>query len=141
MHKTDEQFLSDLYRGAKMGVETIDSVLDKVKNQKMKEELIKEQHDYKKFELKAMEELIKIGGKPHDIPAMQKMGSKMGILFNTAVDNTPSHIADLMIQGNNMGVVGITKLKNSEPDNGYAPLCDEFVQMSERNIEKLKSFL
>ena len=65
----------------------------------------------------------------------------MGILFNTAVDNTPSHIADLMIQGNNMGVVGITKLKNSEPDNGYAPLCDEFVQMSERNIEKLKSFL
>ena len=41
MHKTDEQFLSDLYRGAKMGVETIDSVLDKVKNQEMKEELIK----------------------------------------------------------------------------------------------------
>lgn len=141
MHKTDQQFLSDLYRGAKMGVETIDTVLDKVKNQEMKDELLKEQHDYKKFELKAMEELIKIGGKPHDIPAMQKMGSKMGIMFNTAVDSTPSHIADLMIQGNNMGIVGITKLKNSEPDNGYAPLCDEFVHMTERNIEKLKKFL
>ena len=141
MHKTDEQFLSDMYRGAKMGTETIDTVLSKVDDKRMKDELIRQQHDFKKFEVKIMEEMSKIGAKPHDIPLTQKMGSKMGIMFNTAVDNTPSHIADLMIQGNNMGVVGTTKLKNSDKENGFAPLCDEFVQMSERNIEKLKQFL
>lgn len=141
MHKTDEQFLSDLYRGAKMGVQTIESVLSKISDSKMKDELINQQHEFKKFELKAMDELIKIGSRPNDIPAMQKMGGKLGIIFNTAVDSSPSHIADLMIQGNNMGVIGITKLKNAEPDNGYAPLADEFIDMQQRNIERLKSWL
>ncbi len=141
MHKTDEQFLSDLYRGAKMGVQTIESVIEKVDNRKMRKELMREQQDYKKFELKAMEEMTKIGAVPHDIPLGQKIGGKMGILFNTAIDNTPSHIADLMIQGNNMGVIGVTRLKHSAPNNGYSALADEFVQLSERNIEKLKSFL
>lgn len=141
MHKTDEQFLSDLYRGAKMGVETIDSVISKIDDCKMKNELIEQQRKFKKFELRAMDELIKLGCQPHDLPFMQKMGSKMGIMFNTAVDATPSHIADLMIQGNNMGVIGITKLKNAEPDNGYAPLADEFIDMQQDNIERLKQWL
>ena len=134
-------FLEEIYRGAKMGVETIDTVLNKVNDPKMKEELIREQHDFRKFEMKAMEELVKNNQEPKDLPAVQKMGAWMGIQMNTVVDSSPSHIADLMIQGNNMGIVGITKTKNRHTPCRYDALADELVQMQQRHIEQLKPFL
>lgn len=140
--ETGADFASELYRGAKMGVESIDALLDKTDG-KMKEELVREQGEYNKFEKKALEYMNKNRIKPKSDGKLKDMMAKIGVQMNTAVDSTPSHIADILIQGNSMGIVGITKTRNKH-ENASGELCslaDELVKMQQNNIERLKEYL
>lgn len=139
----DADFLSEIYRGAKMGVETIDTIMPKVESKKMKDELLREQSEFRKFEEKAQGVLTRHNVEPKAINKMQEMSSWIGIQMNTAIDSSTSHIADLLMQGNQMGVIGITKTKNKHPkaNEDITKLADELVTMQENNIERLKSFL
>ena len=47
--------------------------------------------------------------KPDSIGPMAKMASDMSTKMNTLIDKTSSHIAEMMMQGNMMGVIEITK--------------------------------
>ena len=144
MQKANESdYLAEIYRGSLMGVETIDMILPKVNDAELKNELQREQSVYNKFKEKAVAEMHRRHDDPEDLPKMQEFGAWMGVQLNTMMDSTSSHIADLMIQGNNMGVIGITKTKNAHPDasSQITDLADELIKIQEDNIEKLKPFL
>ena len=74
---------------------------------------------------------------------MVRMGAKMGIAFNTMLSVTTSHIAELMIEGSNMGITDTTKLLNNykTEDSDAVRLAREVVAFEERNIEIMKGFL
>lgn len=135
--------LAEIYRGAKMGNETIKTIIPKVKDNEMKEELLREQSVYQQFEQKALGELSKHNEQPEPISKGQTIGTWMGVQMNTLIDSSSSHIADLMIQGNNMGIIGMTKTKNNHDneDGQVVGLADELIQIQQQNIEKLKTFL
>ena len=67
----------------------------------------------------------------------------MGVQMNTLTDKSNSHIAEMMIQGNIMGVVECQKLLNHNPraDEPVKNLLHEFVTFQNNNIEKMKEFL
>lgn len=135
-------FAAELYRGAKMGAQSIDALLDKADGS-MKKELLREQSEYNKFEQKTLEYMSGNHIEPKSEGKMKEMMAKIGVQMNTAVDSTPSHIADILIQGNNMGIIGITKTlnKHENADGKLCGLADEFVKMQQQNIEQLKQYL
>ncbi|MFA7138865.1 MAG: hypothetical protein WC151_10140, partial [Bacteroidales bacterium] len=59
------------------------------------------------------------------------------------ISNKPSHIADMLIKGNTMGVTGITKSLNSHKnaDPQIQSLADRFIKLEQSNIERLMKFL
>ena len=74
---------------------------------------------------------------------MARMGMWMGMQMNTAMDRSSSHIADILIQGATMGVVEITKARNSFPDadpdsHGVA---SRFITCQQEAVERLKKVL
>lgn len=141
----NNDYLSDIYRGVRMGAETLDSVIARTHSRDIKKELIREKRVYRDFEDKTLKEINSRGASPKPINAMQKNMAKMGIAMNTAFDKTPSHIADLVIQGNNMGIIGMTKAinnhKNRRCDEKIEDLAKELVSIQEDNIKNLKPFL
>ena len=141
-NKNSADFAAELYRGAKMGVESIDALLDKTDG-KMKEQLVREQGEYNKFEQKALDYMSRNRIKPNNEGKLKDMMAKIGVQMNTAVDSSPSHIADILIQGNSMGIVGITKTRNSHKsaDGELCGLADELINMQQNNIERLKAYL
>jgi uncharacterized protein YdcH (DUF465 family) len=136
-------FLSEIYRGAKMGVETINNLLTKVNDNKVYDELKYQLRSYDEIANEACSELKKRNVEPKDISTMDKMGAKMSIGINTVISNDPSHIADMLIKGNTMGVTGITKTLNAhqEADPDIKGLAQRFVQLEQDNIERLKKYL
>ena len=78
-----------------------------------------------------------------DVPAMQKAMSWMGIQFNTMMDKSNSQIAELLIQGNDMGVVkGVKILNNSTITNSEIEnLVNDFIRLQEKNVQDLKQYL
>ncbi len=136
-------FLSEIYRGAKMGVETINTLLKKVKDNKIYDELKYQLRSYDEIANEAYEELLKRNHEPKDISAMTKFSSRMGLEINTLISNSPSHVADMLIKGITMGVTGITKTLNSHQnsDPQIQVLASRFIELEQDNIERLMKFL
>lgn len=136
-------YLSDIYRGVRMGAETLDTVIARTHAKSIKQELIREKYTYREFENKLMNEIKNRKQKPKPVSRAKKQMAKMGIAMNTAFDNTPSHIADLVIQGNNMGIIGMNKAINHHRlcDKKITNLANELISIQKQNIDNLTKFL
>ena len=76
---------------------------------------------------------------------MAKMASKAGILMNTAMDNTNSHITEMLIEGATMSVTTAEKLANhAEGKEGCEELvdyCRDWAKFEQNHIDALKKYL
>ena len=128
---------------ARMGISAIDMLLTKVENDQMREELLREKRGYEKCDRKAEEIMQDYGVKAKAPGPMQRAGTWMGIQMDTLTDRTPSHIADMLIQGSSMGIVEMTRAKNENPEaeKRALDLADEYLTGEKDSIERLKAFL
>ena len=69
--------------------------------------------------------------------------SWMGIELNTLTDTSNSKLAQILIQGNDMGIIKGTKLLNNLTfeDSQIENLLKDFINLQQENIEGLKKFL
>ena len=137
------EILSEIYRGAKMGVQTINNLLMRVTDNGIYNELKYQARSYEEIANEAYEEIIKRNDKPKDISMVNKAMAKMSIGINTFINNNPSHIADMVIKGSTVGINDIVKILNSynneEPD--IKNLAERFIKLEQVNVERLKKFL
>lgn len=144
-NKTTKDFLDSLYKNVKMGADSIIDLLPKVSDTSMREELTAELEHYEKFAKDIRQLLFDMGEEPKEESFMTKAMTKMGISFNTMMDSTVSHIADIMIQGATMGVTDTTKLvrehENTACSEAALSLARETIRYEEESIERLKKFL
>ena len=78
----------------------------------------------------------------HEAGTMTKLMTWYGIQKDTILDNSTSKIADILINGTNMGIIEGRKLLNNKAmDKKTKKLVTEYIKMQERYIEKLKKYL
>ena len=140
-----KSFLDSLYKNVKMGADSIIDLMPKVKDNAMREEMTAELEHYEKFAKQIRDILFKIDEEPREESLVTKAMTKMGIAMNTMMDNTTSHIAEMMIQGATMGITDTTKLirehENTSCSEEALALARETVRYEEESIERLKKFL
>ena len=137
------EILKEISKDAKMGMDSLTMVTKKVQDEKFKK-LLDEQHNkYQNIFDRTQELLVKHDENIEDVPPMQKMMAWTGIQMNTMNDKSNSHLSELLIQGNDMGVVKGTKLLNNTefitPE--IQNLLSDFVRLQEKNIDDLKQYL
>ena len=134
--------LSEIYRGAKMGIETINRLLTKVNDNKIYDELKYQMKSYEEIADEAYHELLKRNNEPLGISPLNRLSARMSVGINTLISNKPSHVADMVIKGNIMGVDGISKRLQSHQntDPSIKGLADRFITLEKDNIERLKKF-
>ena len=138
-----EEFLNKIYENAHMASEAIDMLLSKVENEDLSNELNEEKAEYGKFCDGCIKLLEESGKKPKPQNPLSKLGLWSGIQLNTLTDRSDDKIAEIMIQGNDMGVVDITRLVN-EYDNleeKYKNLAESLVSFEEESTQIMKDFL
>ena len=74
---------------------------------------------------------------------MQKAAGWMGVEMGTLTDKSNSKIAEMMLQGTNMGIIEGVKLLNQNPDadKNVKNILNEFIQFQENTVEQLKKYL
>lgn len=139
----DSEFLCDIYRATRMGAETLDNLMSKTYGKDIENELMREKRVYREFQNKASKVIRNRNERPKPINRTQKKMAKMGINMNIMFDKSESHIADIVIQGNNMGIIGISKSINSHKnaDDDITDLAYELVDIQSKNIDSLLKFL
>lgn len=135
--------LNEIGKGARMGLSNITFVSDKTDDEKMKEDLSTQYAEYGKILDKVNTQFEKYGEIPDEEPMMTKMMSWTGVQMNTMMDKSNSHIAELMIQGNLMGIIEAQKLLNHSPEmeQEIKGILNEFITLQNNNIEKMKQYL
>lgn len=141
--KNEINVLDELNKGACMGRDAIHFILDKVNDESLKKELNRQYDKYKEISDKICEIYPEYNvDKPHETNIMNKVMTWYGIEMKTMVDDSTSKIAELLLQGTNMGIIEGRKLLNhKDTDKEVSKLVKEYVDMQEDAVEKLKEFL
>ena len=140
------KLLDQIHHDASMASYTIKVLLNQLgdKDNKITPYLEEIQQKYIDFEMQSKNILDKLGLDSKDPSLMSKMGSTMAIDKEVRDDNSDASIADMMIQGVNMGLNKIVKrLKDydSELEKEHKKLARDFLNFQESVIENLKTYL
>ena len=140
---TNEEMLQFLHKSASMSVDSTTRVLEQTRDSKMKKELCSQINTYRRFADDATRELKNHGLVPEDNKLMTKIMSDVGIIANMMIDRTPSHVAELMINGTNMGVIKMNKHlnRNKDIDPKTESLCRELIDFQKKCVCNLEPYL
>ena len=144
MNKKNEiNVLDELNKGACMGMDAIKFVLDKVEDEEFYDVLERQYNGYKKISETICELYPEYSnGEPHETSTMNKVMTWYGIEMKTLMDKSNSKIAELLLQGTNMGIIEGRKLLNHKnTDKEVEKLVSDYVKNQEEAVEQLKKFL
>ncbi|MCD7917707.1 MAG: hypothetical protein LUF84_04505 [Clostridiales bacterium] len=151
--------LQEVYKGAAMGAAAIDRLLPLVKNARFRSDLQTQRKQYDGAQQRAEELMKPLAKCPQELSKGERAMLCACLGVKTLCNRETSHLAQLMIQGSNMGVLNLTKLLNScgdyEPDpaadgaaaspqpqtDPAAALARSVIRMEEDNIDRLKVYL
>lgn len=138
-----QKLLQTIVENGRMGEDACDQLLKRTEDMELRKELMLEKQHYAAAARDAEARLCEQGLKPEPKGAMARMGLWMGMQLNTAVDQTSSHIADIVIQGLTMGVIELTKACNSfnEADAEAQGIASNLITKQQESIDRLKPFL
>ena len=137
------EILKEINKDAKMGMDSITMVNEKVQDEKFRKLLDNQHNEYQNIFDRTQELLVQNNEDMKDVPSMQKAMAWTGIQMSTMNDKSNSKLSELLIQGNDMGVIKGTKLLNesSFTTPEIENLLSDFVRLQEKNIDDLKKFL
>lgn len=135
--------LRECNAGVKMGVASIDEVLDNVKNENFKQILIasKERHeDLGNDTRQLLNEYDESGKEPNP---MAKSMSWMKTNVMLAMENTDNTVADLMTDGCNMGVKSLNRYLNkySAADISAKNIAEKLIKIEENLTHDIRCYL
>ncbi len=138
-----QYILNQINQGIKMGMDSISNVSEKVQDSRLKDELLFQYDKYNEILNEVNDELTNYDDFPKDLNPMQKAMGWMGVEMNTLTDKSNSKIAELMIQGTNMGIIEGVKLLNHNPDaeQPIKDILNKFIDFQQNNVEQLKKYL
>ena len=137
------KLLNSLYKNASMGTSTIKTILPKVKNPQLCQELETQLDNYQESCRSLQEHLAPEDIKSDVIKKLTQTYTDTSVMLSTMMDSSASHIAEMMIQGTNMGVIEITKALNSDKNapSSLKSQAESMLKKEQRYIDKLKYYL
>ena len=145
MDNNNINVLDEINKGATMGMDAIAFVTKKVADNELQKTLHLEYNKYKDISRRVnnLYDNYEKDKEPHETNTMNKIMTWYGIEMKTMNDHSNSKIAELLLNGTNMGIIEGRRLINNKHnlDNEVNCLLDDFVKMQEDSVEKLKTFL
>lgn len=139
----DMALLNFVYQNAEMGKETIPKLAKMVENTEFRRVMESQLSEYQTIYNTAEEKIKKSNQEARGVGAMEKISAYTMLNLNTLLDKSSSHIAEMMMQGSNMGIIDITKklreCPDAEPDT--IRLAQKLLKTEEHNLEEVREFL
>jgi len=137
------RLLRECDAGIKMGVASIDDVLDHVRSNRLHQRLASCKADHEKLERELEEALNRFHDDGKAPNPMAKGMSWMKTNMKLAMDESDQTIADLMTDGCNMGVKSLRKYLNQygAADEKSKDIAKRLIQLEETLASDIKGYL
>ena len=139
----DEQMLRFIMKNAEMGCRGINDVKHYSNTAEISKALRSQNTEYGNIYRNAFSLLREIGGRSSHVNPVVSSMARMKARHDLRADSSDSHIAEMMIQGNVMGVRKIAQhiRQYGGSSKSVSGLADKLMSTQQANIEEMKSFL
>ncbi|MBQ4097498.1 MAG: hypothetical protein IJC62_04995 [Clostridia bacterium] len=139
------ELLSEMHRNVTMGSESLSSVVPKIKDKFLLSNVTAQLEKYADYTNKTEAMLEKRAVKPKQPSLMKKIMTRGGIMLNTAVDSTDSHIAEMIERGTKVGVTQLEhklhELETRGADRDAVDLCRSIVDFERTETDRIKDYM
>ena len=141
--QSNVDLLNTVYQNAKMGADSIDYIFPKIKNNHLKKDLAAQMAGYLQFINRVSSKFDDMGSSPNDTFLLTKMPSMAYMKLKMYVDNSESHIAEVMIENSTASMIESQKIFNQckNLDVEISQLACETIYFEQKNINKLRNYL
>ena len=142
--KANKDTLDELNKGCAMGMDAIKDILEKVEDKGFKKVLEDEHDKYKVIHQKIEDKYSDFSNEePTTTSAMNKVMTAWMTDMKLMTDHSDGKIAELLVQGVNMGIIEGRRLLNHKEhlDKEVENILKEYVEMQERSLEIYKQYL
>ncbi len=135
--------LKECDSGTKMAVSSIDEILDKTEDSKLKQLLSETKDHHEKLGNEIHSLLIKSGSKDQEPTRMAKGMSWLKTNMKMGMDKSDATIADLMTDGCDMGIKYLYKYLNqyTSADDTSKDICKRLISIEETLRQDLRCYL
>ena len=143
MKREAVNILTGIQKNTEMAMQAIDTLSDKVYDKQLASEMSLQAIKYAELHNRALKELVNAKAEAGRSNAVDNLKLKASIHYNTLLNTSTPHVAELMIKGNNMGILEMEKAirHNQTADPKAVALAQELIHMEQSNIGALKSYL
>ncbi|MNM89366.1 hypothetical protein D3C81_1015960 [compost metagenome] len=137
------ELLNYIYQNSEMGKDTLTQLIKMTTDENFKNNLQSQLNEYNSIFNEADEKLKSNNKESKSIGTLTKVSTYISINFNTVINKTPSHMAEMLIQGSTMGIIDITKKikEYKSQDQTILGLANKLLQFEQKNIDELKKIL
>lgn len=133
----------EIQRNTEMAMKAIDTISDKIYDEQLARQVSRQSLKYSEIHNEASKQLLAAKAEPYHSTYFSDMMLKTGIHYNTLLNTSTGHIAELMIKGSNNGILEMEKVlkHNEEAGERSTMLAKQLIDFEEKNVTRLKDYL
>lgn len=137
------KLLKECDAGSKMAVSSLDDVMEKVENEKLRKLFTETREHHEKLGNEIHALLMEYGGEEKEPNPMAKGMAKMKTSVKMGINDTDETVADLITDGCNMGIKSLYKYMNQYPkaDSKAKDLCKRLISIEDQLRKELRAYL
>ena len=139
----NEEMLNAIYKNSQMGINGIKNIIDSVEDGKLRHLLSKQQEKYVELSQSCSQKALQNEIELKDVNIFLKGMSYTSIKMKSMMDNSTSHLADMLVQGTTMGITDVLKKQGENPlaNEDIMNLATDLQRAEEEFVDSLKKFL
>ena len=144
LKKQEINIYREIQRNTEMAIKALETISDKIYDDRLATEVAEEELHYSRIRDRAVQTLVEGKAQTYRENAMENMMLRMGIGYNTMLNTSTGHIAEMIIKGSNNGILEMEKVlaHNGEfAGTDCRNLAKELIDMENANIKTLKEYL
>ncbi len=133
----------EIQRNTEMAMKAIDTISDKIYDEQLARQVSRQSLKYSEIHNEASRQLLEAKAEPYHSTYFEDMMLKTGIHYNTLLNTSTGHIAEMMIKGSNNGILEMEKIlkHNEEAGERSTTLAKQLIDFEEKNVARLKDYL
>ena len=141
--ESNADLLNAVYQNSKMGIDSIDYIFPKIKNNNLKKDLASQMAGYLKFMNRVSSKFDDMDDSPNDLLLLSKIPSLAYMKLKMYVDDSESHIAEMMIENSTNGLIEAQRIFNrcKNLDCEISQIGCEAIYFEQKSINKLRNYL
>lgn len=143
MTQQEAAVYKEIQKNTDMAIKTIETIAAKAYDNEFSRQLSEQSIKFSEIHNEASKQLMAAKESMYQGTVLSNAMLKTNIHYNTILNTSTGHLAELMIREHNNGIIGLEKVLKHNENAGVLPtkLAKQLIHFEETNIADLKQFL